>query len=62
MGKAPKSRNNDSEKGVVFNFCWPLAEQGHVLAFDCIFTSIDLLDKLKSYSVAGCVSGDNNII
>jgi hypothetical protein len=47
LSVAPKSRNNDLVEGVVLDLCRPLAEQGHVVAFDRFFTSIDLLDKLN---------------
>ena len=44
--EAKRTRKNEATDQVVLDLCAPLANKGHIVAFDSFFTSVSVLDKL----------------
>jgi hypothetical protein len=51
IGETLKDSNFTMVEGVVLDLCKPLAKNGHVVAFDRIFTSIAFLDELDKRGI-----------
>jgi hypothetical protein len=44
--EAKRARTNEARDQVVLDLCAPLANKGHIIAFDSFFTSVYVMDKL----------------